>query len=83
MPDSPINEEALTTAHKAIEDVLIEFRDRRISVLNRANGFVVREHDGRESSIMRLGTREGLRIGIEAYLRASHSHGPSRDREPT
>jgi len=32
MPDSPINEEALTTAHKAIEDVLIEFRDRRISV---------------------------------------------------
>ncbi len=38
MPDSPINEEALTAAHKAIEDVLIEFRDRRISVLNRANG---------------------------------------------
>jgi hypothetical protein len=63
-----INEDALTAAHKAVEDVLVELRDRRISVLNRGNGFVCREYDGQESSIMRLGTRDGLRIGIQAYL---------------
>lgn len=65
-----VNEEALTTAHLAVEDVLIDFRDRRISVMGPANGFVVREADGTESSIMRLGTRQGLKIAIEAYLRA-------------
>lgn len=70
MTDPEINEQALAAAHKAVEDVLIEFRDRRISVLNRGNGFVCREYDGQESSIMRLGTRDGLRIGIKAYLQA-------------
>lgn len=65
-----IDESALTAAHKAIEDVLIDFRDRRIGMLSPANGFVVREHDGTDSSIIRLGTRDGLRIGIRAYLDA-------------
>lgn len=64
-----ISERALTMAHKAVEDVLIEFRDRRISCFA-ANGLVVREADGRDSPVIRLGTREGLRIGIEAYLDA-------------
>jgi hypothetical protein len=65
----PVDQRALTEAHKAVEDVLIELRDLRVSVLT-ANGFVVRESDGTESSIMRLGTREGLEIGIRAYLNA-------------
>jgi hypothetical protein len=69
MNHEALNQEALTAAHLAIEDALVEFRDERISVLNRANGFVIRERDGQPSSIMRFGTRDGLRIGIEAYLR--------------
>jgi hypothetical protein len=65
-----IDEDALTAAHVAIEDVLIELRDSRIGVLNRANGFVVNEYDGTPSNTMRLGTRDGLRIAIKAYLEA-------------
>ena len=67
---SDLNEDALTAAHVAVEKVLIEFRDERISVINRANGFVVREKDGAPSDIMRIGTRDGLAIGIRAYLAA-------------
>jgi hypothetical protein len=65
-----LDEQALEVARKAVEDVLVEFRDRRISVLNCGNGFVVREPDGQDSSVMRLPTRDGLRIGIKAYLSA-------------
>jgi hypothetical protein len=65
-----LDEQALTAAHLAVEDVLIEMRDSRISVMGPANGFVVNERDGSPSEIMRLGTREGLRIAIEAYLDA-------------
>jgi hypothetical protein len=68
MPE--IAEAALTAAHLAVEDVLVDFRDERISVLGPANGFVIRERDGRPSGVMRLGTRDGLRIAIKAYLAA-------------
>jgi hypothetical protein len=71
MPEpAGIDEDALTAAHLAVEDVLIDFRDRRIGVLGRANGFIVNERDGSRSDIMRLGTRDGLRIAITAYLEA-------------
>jgi hypothetical protein len=63
-----LDEHALTAAHLAVEDALIDFRDSRIGILGCANGFVVNERDGTPSSIMRLGTREGLSIGIKAYL---------------
>lgn len=43
-------------------------RDGGIGVAGHANGFVVNHRDGSPSSVMRLGTREGLRIGIRAYL---------------
>ena len=66
-----INENALTAAHKAVEDVLVDFRDNGIGVLGPANGFVIKYRDGQLSDVMRLGTRDGLRIGIEAYLRAA------------
>ena len=58
--------ELLEIGRKAIEDVLIEYRDHRISVLGCGNGFVVREKDGGDSSIIRLATWEGLRIGVKA-----------------
>lgn len=66
-----LNHDALTAAHLAVEDVLIEFRDRRIGVLGPANGLIVKEADGTESCIMRLGTRHALEIGIKAYLEAT------------
>lgn len=61
---------ALEQARRAVEDALIDFRDRRISIMGRGNGFVVLEPDGKPSDIMRLGTIEGLAIGIKAYLAA-------------
>lgn len=69
--ETQINEEALEAARLAVEDVLVEFRDSRIGILNRGNGFVIREKDGQESSVMRLTTDAGLRIGIKAYLEAT------------
>lgn len=53
---------------RAVEDVLIEWRDLRLSTLNAGNGLVVREKDGSPSDIIRLGTAEGLQIGIQAML---------------
>lgn len=65
-----IDDVALEAARKAVESVLVEFRDSRISVPMRGNGFVIREKDGKDSPIMRLSTADGLRIGIKAYLAA-------------
>lgn len=59
MTDPTLDEDALTAAHKAVEDVLVEFRDRRISVLHHGDGRLIGNG---------LTTREGLRIGIKAYL---------------
>jgi len=68
-----LDQGALTAAHFAVENELIDLRDRRIGILGCANGFVVNEYDGTPSSVMRLGTREGLAIAIAAYL--SHAKG--------
>lgn len=65
-----IDDEALTAAHLAVEDQLIEMRDARLSVVGPRNGLVVNEKDGEPSPIMRLGTRQGLQVGIQAYLAA-------------
>lgn len=61
---------ALTMAHLAVEDRLIEMRDSRLSVIGPRNGFVVNEKDGSPSPMLRMGTREGLELGIAAYLAA-------------
>lgn len=68
-----VDEDALTLAHVAVEDELIEMRNAGISIIGPANGFVVREYDGTPSNIMRLGTRDGLRIAIKAYIEAMES----------
>ena len=61
--DSP---ELLEIGRKAIEDSLIGFRDDRISEFNRGNGFVIREHDGKSSHVIRFGPETGLRIALKA-----------------
>ncbi len=75
MSDSNIDEDALTAAHIAVENALVEMRDARVSVIGPRNGFVIRERNGDPSSVLRLGTRDGLRLGIAAYLNAL---GPGR-----
>ena len=58
----------LEIGRKAVEDVLVDRRDNRLSVLNRGNGLVIREKDGKESCIIRMGTGDAMRIGIEAII---------------
>lgn len=60
------NNALLEVGRKAIEDVLLEWRDCRISTPFRGNGLVCREKDGKESSIIRMGPEDGLRIGLRA-----------------
>ena len=64
------NRELLELGRKAIEDVLVEWRDNRLSEFNRGNGLVIRERDGKDSSIIRLGSETALRIGLKAMLQA-------------
>lgn len=60
-----ITDEEYEIARKSIEDVLIDFRDARISILNVGNGLVCREKDGTPSSSVRLTTLDALHIGID------------------
>jgi hypothetical protein len=64
------DEGLLEVGRQAIEDALVEWRDERLSTLNRANGFVIREKDGKESNIIRFGPEHGLRIALLAIAKA-------------
>lgn len=61
--------ELLEIGRKAIEDTLVELRDSRIAILGRNNGLVIREADGRDSSMIRLGPEMALRIALEAMAK--------------
>lgn len=79
----------LEIARKKIEDVLVEFRDSRVSVFGgsstfRGNGLSIRERDGRESSIIRMGAEDAMRIGLKAiaaHLRSNTPHEPCGTRD--
>ena len=60
------NRELLEVARKAIEDELIWMRDAHVSSPFRNNGLVVKEKDGKHSSIIRFGAEEAMRIGLKA-----------------
>lgn len=64
--DIASNRELLRVAHRRIEDALIEFRDRRISLLGRGNGLVIREAGGDESSIIRMSVQDAVRMALKA-----------------
>lgn len=64
------DERIVEVGRRAIEDTLIDFRDERISIMGRGNGFVVREADGTDSSIIRIGTPEGLMLALRAMADA-------------
>ncbi len=64
------NAKLLEAGRKAVEDVLVDWRDNRLSEFARGNGLVIREKDGRDSSIIRFGPETALRIGIKAIYKA-------------
>ena len=57
---------ALYAAHIALEDELVMMRDSRMWLGMPANGLVIRERDGSESDIIRIGTREAVRRALVA-----------------
>lgn len=60
------DERLLEIGRQAVEATLIDWRDSRISEIGRANGLVIREKDGSESSVIRFGPEMALRIGLKA-----------------
>ena len=77
MPDkllSQIGDADIEAARRHIEDLLIEFRDMRVSIAPggpAGHGLVVREPDGASSDIMRLRTGEAIRIAVKTMLEAA------------
>ena len=66
---------ALEVGRKAVEDELIDWRDRRLSQMTRGNGCVVREVDGTPSHIIRFGPETAIRIGLLAIADHLESKG--------
>jgi hypothetical protein len=53
-------------ARRAVEDALIEWRDKRLSMPFRNNGLVVKEKDGTSSDVIRFGPETAVRIALRA-----------------
>jgi hypothetical protein len=64
-------------ARSAVEDLLVEMRDSRISMPTRGNGFVIREEDGKSSDIIRFGPEIGISHALKAL--ADHFDPPKGD----
>ncbi len=60
------NPEALLAAHISLEDLLVDMRDSRMCLGMPANGLVIRERDGSDSVIIRIGTRDAVRFALIA-----------------
>jgi hypothetical protein len=57
-----------SVGRRKVEDVLVDNRDARISIIGRNNGLVIREKDGGDSNVIRLGTEMALGIGLKAII---------------
>jgi hypothetical protein len=66
-------EQALELARQTIEVELLDRRNSRMGHLTGGNGFVIREPDGGDSSVIRLRTAEGLKIAFEVYQEVMHN----------
>lgn len=61
--------ELIEVARKHMEDVLISWRNDRLSELGCGNGFAVCEKDGRgQAALIRIRTDHGFRIMLRAIL---------------
>lgn len=72
------DKELLEVGRLAVQEVLLEWRDMRLSVM-RNNGLVIKEKDGKDSHIIRMGPEDAIRIGLEAIER--HLAERARGRE--
>lgn len=59
------DEELMEVVRFAVENALVEFRDSRIFQI-RNNGLVIKEKDGTNSHIIRMGMEEAMAIGLKA-----------------
>ena len=57
--------DAQVAGFMAVEDLLIDFRDSRLSIFPYANGVVVNEKDGSPSPVVRMRTRHATDLAIE------------------
>lgn len=64
------NEGLIELARRAVEDALVDLRESRVSLPFRNNGLVCKERDGDDSSTIRLGLEDGVRIGLRAIADA-------------
>lgn len=70
LADLAEDDKLLEIGRKAIEDMLVDMRDDRLSFgLNRGNGLVIRERDGQPSNIIRLGPEMALQVGLKAIVK--------------
>ena len=72
------NEELHEVARRAVEDALIERRNTRTGILNRNNGLVCKERDGRDSNIIRMSIEEALVIGLRAIEAQAPAPAPAQ-----
>ncbi len=81
LKDIYTNDVLLEVGRKAIEDVLVEWRDGCMSQI-RGNGLVIRSRTGESSSVIRLGPEDALRIGLKAIdqhlQKASEKNGAAQ-----
>jgi hypothetical protein len=60
------DESLLEIGRLEVENILVMMRDARISAFNRNNGIVIKEKDGKESSVIRMGPETCIQIGLQA-----------------
>ena len=61
------DDKLLEVGRREVENVLIDWRDNRLSSV-RNNGLVIREKDGKDSSVIRMGAEDAIRIGLRAIV---------------
>ena len=72
------DDDLLEVGRKAVETALVEWRDSRLFEFPRGNGLVIRERDGKDSSMIRFGPEMGIRIGLKAIAQHLISLGIPR-----
>jgi hypothetical protein len=71
-----LTDEDYERARRAVEDYLVDMRDRRMSILGRNNGLVIRERNSHDSSIIRMTVEECIRVGVETLAENQAASAP-------
>lgn len=73
-----VDTDALTAAWIALQETLIDFRDRRISQICN-NGLCIKEFDGSPSNVIRISTKLAVEIAVKTYLKYINAGKPICD----